>query len=203
MTCHNRPGIQESPASSLQFSIPSSFSSGYFSVLHKVHTPLSASAKCTHPLSAPRLRVDICVTSKKLGCPSSAGTLGGCDRVLVGLQNALLDELIRFWPILELLLQAVGPHMLLEVFLVALKGWCGSAVGEDVACEVARVSVSGTPWQMTIESACECLLTERLADVGMVDRFAKNDTTSNKVWALRVTRTQIKGEMMAKTKSDE
>jgi len=130
---HNRPGIQDPQHLFSNSPFPSSFSSGYFSVLHKVHTPLSASAKCTHPLSAPRLRVDICVTSKKLGCPSSAATLGGCDRVLVGLQNALLDELIRFWPILELLLQAVGPHMLLEVFLVALKGWCGSAVGEDVA----------------------------------------------------------------------
>jgi hypothetical protein len=55
------------------------------------------------------------------------------------LQNAFLDELIRFRPILELLFQAVGPHVLLEVFLVALERWGGCAVGEDVACEVARV----------------------------------------------------------------
>lgn len=63
-------------------------------------------------------------------------TLRGCDWVLVGLQDAFLDELIRFWPILELFFQAVGPHVLLKVFLVALQRRSSRAVGEDVACEV-------------------------------------------------------------------
>jgi hypothetical protein len=55
------------------------------------------------------------------------------------LQDAFLDELIRFRPILELLFQAVGPHVLLEVFLVALEGWSGGAVGEDVACQMEMI----------------------------------------------------------------
>jgi hypothetical protein len=75
--------------------------------------------------------------------------LRGCDWVFVGLQNPFLDELIRFWPILELLLQAVGPHVFLEIFLVALEGWSGCAVGEDVACEKRGLG-QRFAWRMTV-----------------------------------------------------
>ena len=62
--------------------------------------------------------------------------LGVCDWVLVRLQDAFLNEFFRFWPILELLFKAVGPHVLLEIFLVALKRWSGRTVGENVACKI-------------------------------------------------------------------
>lgn len=139
-----------SPASSLH---PIVIFVGYFSVLHKVHTPPP------HLPGAHALK-SICVTSKKL----ALAVLGVCDWVLVGLQDALLHELVRFWPILELFLQAVGPHVLLEVFLVALERWGGRTVGENVAYEIGGLGQQ------------QCLIHDKRAkhvDVGAARLLAK------------------------------
>lgn len=61
------------------------------------------------------------------------GHLRSTDRALVRLKDAFLDQFIRFWPVLQLLFQAIGPHVLLEIFLMALKRWSRRAVGKDVA----------------------------------------------------------------------
>lgn len=50
------------------------------------------------------------------------------------LEDALVNQLVRFWPVLKLVVQAVGPHVLCQIFLVALEGRRGRAIGQDVAC---------------------------------------------------------------------
>jgi len=49
-------------------------------------------------------------------------------------EDAFVNKLVRFWPILKLVVKAVGPHVLCQIFLVALEGRSGRAVGQDVAC---------------------------------------------------------------------
>ena len=50
------------------------------------------------------------------------------------LEDAFVDQFVRFWPVLKLVVEAVGPHVLFQIFLVALEGRSGRAVGQDVAC---------------------------------------------------------------------
>ena len=66
MTYHNRPGIQDPQHPLSNSPSQSSFSSGYFSVLHKVHTPPPRLPSAHTSEAAPRLRTDIYVTSAKL-----------------------------------------------------------------------------------------------------------------------------------------
>lgn len=49
------------------------------------------------------------------------------------MKYALTDEVFRLWPRLQFVVQAIGPHVLFEVLLVALQRWSRGAVGEDVA----------------------------------------------------------------------
>ena len=70
-----------------------------------------------------------------------ASLLASLPRILPLLQNPLFYQLLRLRPALQLLLQTILPHMLLQFLLLTLERWCGARVGKDVACSfVARVS---------------------------------------------------------------
>jgi hypothetical protein len=57
------------------------------------------------------------------------------ERVLVLLQNALLHQRLRIRPGLEALLQAIRPHVTLQLLLVALQRGSSARIGEDVALD--------------------------------------------------------------------
>lgn len=66
------------------------------------------------------------------------------DRVLVALENALLDELLGARATLQALLEAVGAHVQLQLLLVALQGRGDVRVGQDVALdEVVALGARG------------------------------------------------------------
>ena len=89
-------------------------------------------------------------------CPSSPSCArrllaraprSGFRRILSLLQDALLDQLLRLGPALQLLLQAVLAHVLLQLLLRADDARRGGRVWEDVACaRPARPPVSNGPF---------------------------------------------------------
>lgn len=57
------------------------------------------------------------------------------------MEDAFVNKLVRLWPILKLVVEAVGPHVLFQISLVALEGRRGRAVWQDVACTCVSVVV--------------------------------------------------------------
>lgn len=62
-------------------------------------------------------------------------------RVFVCLENTLLDQLLGFGSVLHFLLEAVGAHMFLKLFLLSLDSWRSIGVGKNVA--LAMISPNG------------------------------------------------------------
>jgi hypothetical protein len=62
--------------------------------------------------------------------------------ILIRFQYPLLDKILRLGPMLNLLLQAVRTHVLLELSLLTLQRRGGCGVGKNVACNRPVVSVS-------------------------------------------------------------
>lgn len=55
------------------------------------------------------------------------------SQMMLTTQDAFLDQLFAIGPVAELLLQAVGAHVLLQVLLLALDGGRGGRVWQNVA----------------------------------------------------------------------
>ncbi len=62
--------------------------------------------------------------------------------ILIRFQYPLLDKILRLGPMLNLLLQAVRTHVLLELSLLTLQRRGGCGVRKNVACNRPVVSVS-------------------------------------------------------------
>lgn len=54
-------------------------------------------------------------------------------RILLRIQDALRDELLRLRPVLDLVLEAVGPHVLLKLAGIGLQRGSGVDGGKDVS----------------------------------------------------------------------
>ena len=50
------------------------------------------------------------------------------------IQDPLPHKVLRRRPVLDLLLQTIRTHVLLEFALAANEGWSGGGGGEDVSC---------------------------------------------------------------------
>ena len=61
--------------------------------------------------------------------------LGILQRVLIGLENALLDQLFWVRSTLQALLEAVGPHVVFELSLLLLQGRRGVGRRQDVSLD--------------------------------------------------------------------
>lgn len=56
-------------------------------------------------------------------------------RILILLQNPLLNQRLRIRPTLQPILQAISPHMTLELLLMPLQRGCSARIGQDVALD--------------------------------------------------------------------
>lgn len=101
------------------------------------------------------LRLFVCVHVTSV---PHQGVLGILQRVLVALQNALLDELVWVGSAFQPLLEAVRPHVKVQFLLVALQGRRGGRVGKDVALD--EVVAGGTLVEALLEVVCCALALE-------------------------------------------
>lgn len=53
--------------------------------------------------------------------------------ILICLKDASLDQILRLWSVVQLLLQAICPHVTLQLLLMCLQCGCGVRVWKDVA----------------------------------------------------------------------
>lgn len=89
-------------------------------------------------------------------CPSlTFGTLCLSSILHWALQNAFLDELFGTGPALKTFLEAVSPHVKLELLLVSLKGRCSCRVWEDVS--LYEILTLGARRETFLEVVCGTL----------------------------------------------
>jgi len=79
-------------------------------------------------------------------------------RVLIRLENALLHQLFRLRPSLQVLLQTVRAHVLLQLLLLLLQSRRRRAVGQDVAFDQLILL---RPAGETLKDVCQLVMRQR------------------------------------------